>query len=232
MDVKYTLSVYLSVCLYIQGLNTTHVQYLYGVKRAMVVSLQNKKLNVDQVTNASTQTSERSVTKIYKPLCKLRHTNTEPNSCLGHTAVRTPFASQSHRVMKSHLEKKSSTRAARAKMVWYWQAGIPVRDISHHTGVSVTTVYRWVRRWQEEGSVETRSYRRKTIPSHALLHPSVCPLKCGVAMCQSSGSQSHSMLSLSRVVSSQEYPPPWYDHIIHQYKNACISTNFMAKSLP
>lgn len=61
---------------------------------------------------------------------------------------------------------KGDTRAAsviarRVAIVHMWQNGIPVRNISSRTGASVTTVYRWVRRWQEEGTVQTKAYRRK-----------------------------------------------------------------------
>lgn len=52
---------------------------------------------------------------------------------------------------------------ARIRMVWLWLAGLSVREISCHMHVSVTTVYRWVRRWQDEGTVKTRSYCRSSL---------------------------------------------------------------------
>ncbi|KAK3886355.1 hypothetical protein Pcinc_004591 [Petrolisthes cinctipes] len=45
----------------------------------------------------------------------------------------------------------------RAKIVLLWVEGWSVRAIAQHTGTSVTTVYRWIRRWQKEGNVKTRS---------------------------------------------------------------------------
>ena len=50
--------------------------------------------------------------------------------------------------------------AARRWVVWLWLRGVSAMAISQQTGVSLSTVYRWVRRWHEEGSVEARPYRR------------------------------------------------------------------------
>ncbi|XP_045102567.1 uncharacterized protein LOC123498989 [Portunus trituberculatus] len=44
----------------------------------------------------------------------------------------------------------------RARLVWLWMAGRSVHNISVITGTSVTTVYRWIRRWQREGHVNSR----------------------------------------------------------------------------
>ncbi|KAK7067544.1 hypothetical protein SK128_021679, partial [Halocaridina rubra] len=44
----------------------------------------------------------------------------------------------------------------RAQIIWMWFFGESVRRISWATGVSQTTVYRWIRRWQREGHVNTR----------------------------------------------------------------------------
>lgn len=44
----------------------------------------------------------------------------------------------------------------RAWFVWLWALGVPVRDIAVRSHTSVTTVYRWIRRWQREGHVNTR----------------------------------------------------------------------------
>ncbi|XP_068228604.1 probable glutamate receptor [Palaemon carinicauda] len=45
----------------------------------------------------------------------------------------------------------------RARLVWMWYQGMSARRISYETGLSTTTVYRWIRRWQEEGNVCTKS---------------------------------------------------------------------------
>ena len=44
----------------------------------------------------------------------------------------------------------------RAHLVWLWVAGRSVHTIALLTGTSVTTVYRWIRRWQREGHVNSR----------------------------------------------------------------------------
>lgn len=44
----------------------------------------------------------------------------------------------------------------RAEFVWLWVEGWSARAIAQHTGTSVTTVYRWIRRWQREGNVHDR----------------------------------------------------------------------------
>lgn len=45
----------------------------------------------------------------------------------------------------------------RACFVWMWVGGMSLRAIARRTGASVTTVYRWIRRWQREGHVFTRA---------------------------------------------------------------------------
>lgn len=51
--------------------------------------------------------------------------------------------------------------AERSKIVLLWMGGTSAKLISKETGASLSTVYRWIRRWQEEGSVKTRPYHRK-----------------------------------------------------------------------
>lgn len=48
--------------------------------------------------------------------------------------------------------------ADRLVMVWMWMNGASARRISSHTGASISTVYRWIRRWHDEGTLETRPY--------------------------------------------------------------------------
>lgn len=50
----------------------------------------------------------------------------------------------------------------RVRFVWMWLEGMSLRAIARHTGASVTTVYRWIRRWQREGHVNTRARRNNT----------------------------------------------------------------------
>ncbi|KAK8384715.1 hypothetical protein O3P69_014351 [Scylla paramamosain] len=42
-----------------------------------------------------------------------------------------------------------------------WLGGKSARTISSETGTSICTVYRWIRRWREEGNVDSRPYRGK-----------------------------------------------------------------------
>ncbi|KAK4309809.1 hypothetical protein Pmani_018570 [Petrolisthes manimaculis] len=44
----------------------------------------------------------------------------------------------------------------RAEIVWLWVEGWSVKAIAQYTGTSITTVYRWIRRWQKEGNVSDR----------------------------------------------------------------------------
>lgn len=47
----------------------------------------------------------------------------------------------------------------RARIVWMWLTGMSAREISVYTGASVSTVYRWVHRWNEERTLEERPNR-------------------------------------------------------------------------
>lgn len=47
----------------------------------------------------------------------------------------------------------------RARMICLWLAGMSAREISCCTGASMSTVYRWVRRWQAGDSVEAKHSR-------------------------------------------------------------------------
>lgn len=57
----------------------------------------------------------------------------------------------------------------RARLVWLWVMGRSVHSIALLTGMSVTTVYRWIRRWQREGHVNSRpkSGRPRQTTRHA-----------------------------------------------------------------
>lgn len=63
--------------------------------------------------------------------------------------------------MDQRLGHRPAVMAERARIVWLWLGGASARAISHQTGASLSTVYRWVLRWQEEGTVETKPYYRR-----------------------------------------------------------------------
>lgn len=44
----------------------------------------------------------------------------------------------------------------RAKFIWLWVKGNSARSIAKETGASVTTVYRWIRRWRHGGVIENK----------------------------------------------------------------------------
>ncbi|XP_071523914.1 LOW QUALITY PROTEIN: glutamate receptor ionotropic, delta-2-like [Panulirus ornatus] len=47
--------------------------------------------------------------------------------------------------------------AERVRFVWLWEGGMSTRAIARETGTSATTVNRWIKRWQKEGNVNSRS---------------------------------------------------------------------------
>ncbi|KAK4323263.1 hypothetical protein Pmani_006044 [Petrolisthes manimaculis] len=53
---------------------------------------------------------------------------------------------------------KRTLKSDREVIIRMWLEGTSARDISIKTGISVSTIHRWVRRWREEGTVDTRSY--------------------------------------------------------------------------
>lgn len=58
----------------------------------------------------------------------------------------------------------------RTNIVLLWLAGMSPREISQKLGPSISTVYRWIRRWQEEGTVETRTHRSRSLMSSSRDH--------------------------------------------------------------
>lgn len=63
------------------------------------------------------------------------------------------------RVMRNQSLNKIMLSVFRARMICLWLAGMSAREISCCTGASISTVYRWVRRWQAGGSVEAKHSR-------------------------------------------------------------------------
>ena len=46
-------------------------------------------------------------------------------------------------------------------MMWLWIHGSSVRNISKRFGASPSTVYRWIRRWQDNGLLENKLVLKK-----------------------------------------------------------------------
>ena len=49
----------------------------------------------------------------------------------------------------------------RARIVWMWAYKIPARTIAREIGMSVSSVYKWIQRWRQEGTVNTRPRSRR-----------------------------------------------------------------------
>lgn len=68
------------------------------------------------------------------------------NPCLLHTRT----------TMEGRQPSRTTNTTQRARMVWMWVGGQSARTIAQATGASVSTVYRWIRRWEQEGNIHTR----------------------------------------------------------------------------
>lgn len=64
--------------------------------------------------------------------------------------------SRSLKVMFYLREVRQTDLSERARFVWLWMEGKPIKDIAKDAGTSTTTVYRWIRRWKCEGVVESK----------------------------------------------------------------------------
>lgn len=75
--------------------------------------------------------------------------------------MRTPVAHVSRllKAMAARRDNAPELVAERGRMVGMWQSGMSVRRIAEETGVSVKTVRRWLRRWEEEGHLRSRPRR-------------------------------------------------------------------------
>ncbi|KAG7157648.1 putative Glutamate receptor-like 80 [Homarus americanus] len=58
--------------------------------------------------------------------------------------------------MERRRTTKPTALAERAGFVKMWREGMSLHAIARETGVSVTTVFRWIHRWLKEGNVNTR----------------------------------------------------------------------------
>ncbi|KAK4313625.1 hypothetical protein Pmani_015029 [Petrolisthes manimaculis] len=63
--------------------------------------------------------------------------------------------------MERRMSNSPAVLAERARIVLLWLGGSSARSISQQTGASLSTVYRWIHRWQDDGSVETKPYHRR-----------------------------------------------------------------------
>ena len=56
----------------------------------------------------------------------------------------------------------------RAKIIALWERNLPVSVTARQTGFHRSTVHKWIRRWQQEGSVRTKP--RSGRPKATMLH--------------------------------------------------------------
>lgn len=63
--------------------------------------------------------------------------------------------------MRRRLSNTPTGLAERARIVWLWLGGASARSISQQIGTSLSVVYRWIHRWQDEGTIRTRPYHRR-----------------------------------------------------------------------
>lgn len=57
--------------------------------------------------------------------------------------------------MRSQRASRPTGIGDRARFVWLWVRGMSAGTIAQETGTSVTTVYRWLRRWRRHGSIDS-----------------------------------------------------------------------------
>lgn len=65
------------------------------------------------------------------------------------------------KIMRRRLSNTPTGLAERARIVWLWLGGASARSISKQIGTSLSVVYRWIHRWQDEGTIKTRPYHRR-----------------------------------------------------------------------
>ncbi|XP_066984731.1 uncharacterized protein [Macrobrachium rosenbergii] len=62
--------------------------------------------------------------------------------------------------MKSYHRASQTDLQERALIIWLRMAGIPTREIARESGCSLSTVYRWLRRWKGERTLVNKNKRR------------------------------------------------------------------------
>lgn len=74
------------------------------------------------------------------------------------------WSSYSHSLphnMAKHRETRTTTVADRTLIVWLWERGTPPRTIACNVSTSLTTVYRWIRRWRQDRSLRNKQPIRR-----------------------------------------------------------------------
>ncbi|KAG7162331.1 putative variant ionotropic glutamate receptor-like 5, partial [Homarus americanus] len=69
--------------------------------------------------------------------------------------TRIGIMGRRHRMRQTALNE-------RARIIRLWVDGTSARAIAQTTGTSASTVYRWIHRWEQEGSINTKSRIRRS----------------------------------------------------------------------
>ncbi|KAG7162342.1 Glutamate receptor-like 27, partial [Homarus americanus] len=79
------------------------------------------------------------------------------------------------RTMERRHTKVPTDLADRVTFVRLWVGGRSIREIAEQTNVSVTTVYRWIKRWQNQGNVNNIPRKEMMTPLLLLLTTIIFP---------------------------------------------------------
>ncbi|XP_068216613.1 probable glutamate receptor [Palaemon carinicauda] len=71
--------------------------------------------------------------------------------------VGLAYAGPHHHAMRRRIRITHTDMSERTRFIWMWASGLSVRDIARHTGSSVSTIYKWIRRWKKDGSIHTKN---------------------------------------------------------------------------
>lgn len=116
-------------------------------------------------------------------------------SCISTSSILKLLLPSQTKNMELRRLNQPTDFAERTHFVLMWMAGMSSRAIARETGKSVTTVCRWIRRWRQNGNVNTRprcgrprtSERRKAVqsvqtsPQQPVVEPQtdgLCHLSC------------------------------------------------------
>ena len=128
----------------------------------------------------------------------------------------------------------------RAGFVWLWASGMPVRDIAVRSGTSVTTVYRWIRRWQREGHVNSKTRNcRLVVPATPSPHKQLSTLGQPVATSSVSSCNTGAFPAISPGAAlptiqtgTLNVPHPQHFHTGATLQNQCYINNYVGTDHP
>lgn len=118
--------------------------------------------------------------------------------------------------MEMRRRAQPTTSWERARFVLLWRCGMSLRAIARHTGSSVTTVYRWIRRWQQEGHIKTRNRLCKSLQSDLQKYiPSTKDVDYGNPMTFDPNSNVDNGVVKTCLDTRKAFPSPLYYDSIH-----------------